>query len=50
MKPLPELLSFVEGGPEPHILFDTRYRILGRECGLAAPVQPGSQRGRAYLL
>lgn len=28
MKPLPELMSYLEGLPEPHILFDTRYRIL----------------------
>ncbi|MDD5030102.1 MAG: sigma 54-interacting transcriptional regulator, partial [Rhodoferax sp.] len=28
MKPLPELMSFLEGLPEPHILFDTQYRIL----------------------
>ena len=28
MKPLPELTAFLEGLPEPHILFDTQYRIL----------------------
>lgn len=28
MKPLPELMSYLEGLPEPHILFDTNYRIL----------------------
>ena len=28
MKPLPELTSYLEGLPEPHILFDTQYRIL----------------------
>jgi transcriptional regulator with PAS, ATPase and Fis domain len=28
MKPLPELTAFLEGLPEPHILFDSRYRIL----------------------
>lgn len=28
MKQLPELMSFLEGLSEPHILFDTRYRIL----------------------
>ncbi|WP_431149770.1 sigma-54 interaction domain-containing protein [Acidovorax facilis] len=28
MKPLPELAAFLEGLPEPHILFDTQYRIL----------------------
>ena len=28
MKPLPELMSFLEGLSEPHILFDSRYRIL----------------------
>ncbi len=28
MKPLPELMSFLEGLPEPHILFDAQYRIL----------------------
>ena len=27
-KPLPELMSFLEGLPEPHILFDTQYRTL----------------------
>lgn len=26
--PLPELVSYLEGLPEPHILFDTRYRIV----------------------
>jgi DNA-binding NtrC family response regulator len=28
LKPLPELTAFLEGLPEPHILFDTQYRIL----------------------
>ena len=28
MKPLPELTAFLEGLPEPHILFDSQYRIL----------------------
>ena len=28
MKPLPELMSFLEGLSEPHILLDARYRIL----------------------
>ena len=28
MKPMPELMSFLEGLTEPHILFDTQYRIL----------------------
>ena len=28
MKPLPELMSFLEGLSEPHILFDANYRIL----------------------
>jgi len=28
VKPLPELMSFLEGLSEPHILFDSRYRIL----------------------
>ncbi len=28
MKPLPELTAFLEGLPEPHILFDAQYRIL----------------------
>ena len=28
MKPLPELVAFLEGLSEPHILFDSRYRIL----------------------
>ncbi|MBE2262644.1 MAG: sigma-54-dependent Fis family transcriptional regulator [Burkholderiaceae bacterium] len=28
MKPLPELAAFLESLPEPHILFDAKYRIL----------------------
>ena len=28
MKLLPELTSYLEGLPEPHILFDSQYRIL----------------------
>lgn len=28
LRPLPELVSYLEGLPEPHILFDTRYRIV----------------------
>jgi len=28
MQPLPELTAFLEGLPEPHILFDANYRIL----------------------
>ena len=28
MKPLPELNAFLEGLPEPHILFDSQYRII----------------------
>jgi DNA-binding NtrC family response regulator len=28
MKPLPELTAFLEGLPEPHILFDSQYRII----------------------
>ncbi|MGI9215795.1 MAG: sigma-54 interaction domain-containing protein [Hydrogenophaga sp.] len=28
LKPLPELTAFLEGLPEPHILFDAQYRIL----------------------
>jgi DNA-binding NtrC family response regulator len=28
LKPLPELVSYLEGLSEPHILFDTQYRIL----------------------
>ncbi len=40
----PELLSYLEGLPEPHILFDRSYRILGANAayrdqhGGAAPV------------
>ncbi len=40
MKPLPELMSFVEGLPEPHILFDTRYRILAANAAYRRQFSP----------
>lgn len=40
MKPLPELMSFVEGMPEPHILFDTQYRILAANAAYRRQFSP----------
>src|SRR5450830_15992 len=40
MKPLPELMSFLEGLPEPHILFDTQYRILGANAAYRRQFSP----------
>jgi hypothetical protein len=40
MKLLPELTSYMEGLPEPHILFDLAIPHPGGECGLPAAVQP----------
>jgi len=40
MKPLPELMSFVEGLPEPHILFDTQYRILAANAAYRRQFSP----------
>lgn len=40
MKPLPELMSFLEGLPEPHILFDTQYRILSANAAYRRQFSP----------
>ena len=43
MKPLPELMSYLEGLNEPHILFDTHYRILAANAAYRqqfSPVHP----------
>jgi len=40
MKPLPELMSFLEGLPEPHILFDLQYRILGANAAYRRQFSP----------
>lgn len=40
MKPLPELMSFVEGLIEPHILFDTQYRILAANAAYRRQFSP----------
>jgi DNA-binding NtrC family response regulator len=40
MKPLPELMSFVEGLPEPHILFDAQYRILAANAAYRRQFSP----------
>jgi len=40
MKPLPELMSFLEGLPEPHILFDTQYRILAANAAYRCQFSP----------
>lgn len=40
MKPLPELMSFLEGLPEPHILFDTQYRILAANSAYLRQFSP----------
>jgi DNA-binding NtrC family response regulator len=41
MKPLPELTSYLEGLPEPHILFDTQYRILAANAAYRTQFSPG---------
>jgi len=41
MKLLPELTSYLEGLPEPHILFDTQYRILAANAAYRAQFSPG---------
>jgi DNA-binding NtrC family response regulator len=38
--PLPELMSFLEGLPEPHILFDKQYRILGANAAYRRQFSP----------
>ncbi len=42
MKPLPELMSYLEGLPEPHILFDTHYRILAANASYRRQFSPAS--------
>jgi hypothetical protein len=50
MKPLSELTSYLEGLPEPHILFDAQYRILAANAAYRTQFSPGAQRGGAHLL
>jgi DNA-binding NtrC family response regulator len=40
LKPLPELMSFLEGLGEPHILFDTAYRILAANAAYRRQFSP----------
>jgi DNA-binding NtrC family response regulator len=40
VKPLPELMSYLEGLPEPHILFDTQYRILAANAAYRRQFSP----------
>ena len=40
MNPLPELMSYLEGLPEPHILFDTQYRILAANAAYRRQFSP----------
>ena len=40
MTPLPELMSFLEGMTEPHILFDTQYRILAANAAYRQQFSP----------
>lgn len=40
LKPLPELMSFLEGLSEPHILFDTQYRILAANAAYQRQFSP----------
>ncbi len=40
MKPMPELMSYLEGLPEPHILFDTQYRILAANAAYRQQFSP----------
>ena len=40
MKPLPELTSFLDGLPEPHILLDTQYRILAANTAYRSQFSP----------
>lgn len=40
MKPLPELMSFLEGLSDPHILFDTQYRILAANAAYRRQFSP----------
>ena len=41
MKPLPELVSYLEGLAEPHILFDRDYRILAANAAYRQQYSPG---------
>jgi len=38
--PLPELVSYLEGLPEPHILFDAQYRILAANAAYRSQFSP----------
>ncbi len=40
MQPLPELTAFLEGLPEPHILFDANYRILAANAAYRRQFSP----------
>jgi len=40
VKPLPELMSYLEGLPEPHILFDKQYRILAANAAYRRQFSP----------
>jgi len=40
VKPLPELMSYLEGLAEPHILFDTQYRILAANAAYRRQFSP----------
>ncbi|MBW8317601.1 MAG: sigma-54-dependent Fis family transcriptional regulator, partial [Hydrogenophaga sp.] len=40
LKPLPELTAFLEGLPEPHILFDAQYRILAANAAYRRQYSP----------
>ena len=40
MTPLPELMTFLEGLTEPHILFDTQYRILAANAAYRQQFSP----------
>ena len=40
MKPLPELMSYLEGLSEPHILFDKQYRILSANAAYRRQFSP----------
>jgi DNA-binding NtrC family response regulator len=40
VKPLPELMSYLEGLSDPHILFDTQYRILAANAAYRRQFSP----------
>ncbi len=49
-KPLPELVSYLEGLAEPHILFDTQYRDqAGESCPLALARESGHRERVLHL-